>query len=185
VEERLRSANAAWAERNFRGTKGDERERQSFSQGAIITMLGELFDPKQQWFVREHFRPHWTQASAVVFIHIQYSDNLAAYEDPKPELQNSHSGISNYVVQTHQHSAPRARTRRNAWLSGTWAPFFLMAAGLPKIETAGGTPFWAGNLHAVWNVTNRFANMGRLLLLRAIPSGAYTEDRGSIEGVPQ
>jgi putative transposase len=39
-------------------------------------MLGELFDPKAEWFVREHFRPHWTQAGAVVFITFRTHDSI-------------------------------------------------------------------------------------------------------------
>src|SRR5262245_48573443 len=31
-------------------------------------MLGELFDPKAELLIHEHFRPHWSQAGAVVFI---------------------------------------------------------------------------------------------------------------------
>jgi type I restriction enzyme R subunit len=39
-------------------------------------MLGELFDPRGNWFVREHFRPHWTQAGAVVFITFRTHDSI-------------------------------------------------------------------------------------------------------------
>jgi type I restriction enzyme R subunit len=39
-------------------------------------MLGELFDPKAEWFVHEHFRPHWSQAGAVVFITFRTRDSI-------------------------------------------------------------------------------------------------------------
>jgi hypothetical protein len=31
-------------------------------------MPGEFFDPKGEWLIYEHCRPHWSQAGAVVFI---------------------------------------------------------------------------------------------------------------------
>jgi len=46
-------------------------------------MLGELFDPKAEWFVREHFRAHWTQAGAVVFITFRTYDSI-----PRAVLRN-------------------------------------------------------------------------------------------------
>lgn len=39
-------------------------------------MLGEFFDPKTEWFVQEHFRPHWSQAGAVVFITFRTHDAI-------------------------------------------------------------------------------------------------------------
>jgi putative transposase len=39
-------------------------------------MLGELFDPKAEWFVQEHFRPHWSQSGAVVFITFRTHDSI-------------------------------------------------------------------------------------------------------------
>ncbi len=39
-------------------------------------MLGETFDPKAEWFVNEHFRPHWSQAGAVVFITFRTHDSI-------------------------------------------------------------------------------------------------------------
>ena len=39
-------------------------------------MLGELFDPKADFFVHEHFRPHWSQAGAVVFITFRTHDSI-------------------------------------------------------------------------------------------------------------
>jgi putative transposase len=39
-------------------------------------MLGEAFDPKAEWFVREHFRPHWSQVGAVVFLTFRTNDSI-------------------------------------------------------------------------------------------------------------
>lgn len=39
-------------------------------------MLGELFDPKVDYFIHEHFRPHWSQAGAVVFITFRTHDSI-------------------------------------------------------------------------------------------------------------
>ena len=39
-------------------------------------MLGEVFDPKAELSVLEHFRPHWSQAGAVVFITFRTHDSI-------------------------------------------------------------------------------------------------------------
>ncbi len=39
-------------------------------------MLGELFDPKAEFFVHEHIRPHWSQAGAVVFLTFRTHDSI-------------------------------------------------------------------------------------------------------------
>jgi type I restriction enzyme R subunit len=39
-------------------------------------MLGEFFDPITELFVHEHFRPHWSQAGAVVFITFRTHDSI-------------------------------------------------------------------------------------------------------------
>jgi type I restriction enzyme R subunit len=39
-------------------------------------MLGELFDPQGELLVHEHFRPHWSQAGAVVFITFRTHDSI-------------------------------------------------------------------------------------------------------------
>ena len=39
-------------------------------------MLGELFDPRAEFFIREHCRPHWSQAGAVVFITFRTYDSI-------------------------------------------------------------------------------------------------------------
>ena len=39
-------------------------------------MLGEPFDPKAEFFVHEHIRPHWSQAGAVVFITFRRHDSI-------------------------------------------------------------------------------------------------------------
>jgi type I restriction enzyme R subunit len=42
----------------------------------IPLVLGELFDPNAEFFVREHFRPHWSQAGAVVFLSFRTYDSI-------------------------------------------------------------------------------------------------------------
>jgi len=39
-------------------------------------MLGELFDPKSEFLIREHCRPHWSQAGAVVFLTFRTFDSI-------------------------------------------------------------------------------------------------------------
>lgn len=39
-------------------------------------MLGELFDPSAELNIHEHFRPHWSQAGAVVFITFRTADSI-------------------------------------------------------------------------------------------------------------
>ena len=39
-------------------------------------MLGEVFDPKAPLDITEHFRPHWSQAGAVVFITFRTADSI-------------------------------------------------------------------------------------------------------------
>ena len=39
-------------------------------------MLGEPFDPKAELLIREHFRPHWSQAGVVVFITFRSHDSI-------------------------------------------------------------------------------------------------------------
>jgi type I restriction enzyme R subunit len=39
-------------------------------------MLGELFDPKLEWLISEHCRPHWSQDGAVVFITFRTHDSI-------------------------------------------------------------------------------------------------------------
>ncbi|MEQ1904518.1 MAG: transposase [Pirellulaceae bacterium] len=39
-------------------------------------MLGELFDPKAELVIGEHFRPHWSQAGSVVFITFRTHDSI-------------------------------------------------------------------------------------------------------------
>ena len=40
------------------------------------TILGELFDPKAKLLISEHFRPHWSQAGAIVFITFRTADSI-------------------------------------------------------------------------------------------------------------
>jgi type I restriction enzyme R subunit len=39
-------------------------------------MLGELFDPQAELLVHEHWRPHWSQAGAIVFITFRTADSI-------------------------------------------------------------------------------------------------------------
>jgi putative transposase len=39
-------------------------------------MLGECFDPKGEFAIQEHCRPHWSQAGAVVFITFRTHDSI-------------------------------------------------------------------------------------------------------------
>lgn len=38
--------------------------------------LGELFDPKADLSISEHYRPHWSQAGAIVFITFRCADSI-------------------------------------------------------------------------------------------------------------
>ena len=40
------------------------------------SQLGELFDPKADLSICEHFRPHWSQAGAIVFITFRTADSI-------------------------------------------------------------------------------------------------------------
>ena len=39
-------------------------------------MLGELFDPKADLLIHEHFRPHWSQSGAIVFLTFRTHDSI-------------------------------------------------------------------------------------------------------------
>ncbi|MCP4003670.1 MAG: hypothetical protein GY725_05695 [bacterium] len=39
-------------------------------------MLGEIFDPKAELLIHEHFRPHWSQAGAIVFVTFRTNDSI-------------------------------------------------------------------------------------------------------------
>jgi putative transposase len=39
-------------------------------------MLGDCFDPKNETIMYEHYRPHWSQAGAVVFITFRTHDSI-------------------------------------------------------------------------------------------------------------
>ena len=41
-------------------------------------MIGELFDPKASFAIRETIKPHWTQAGAIVFITLRTVDSIPA-----------------------------------------------------------------------------------------------------------
>jgi len=40
------------------------------------TRLGVLFDPKAELTISEHYRPHWSQAGAIVFITFRTADSI-------------------------------------------------------------------------------------------------------------
>jgi putative transposase len=68
-------------------------------------MLGELFDPTAELFVRDHFRPHWSQAGAVVFITFRTHDSipgevLRRWEHEKQQWLESrgHDGAKHWSV---------------------------------------------------------------------------------------
>lgn len=39
-------------------------------------MIGELFDPKSEFFVKDRMRPHWSQSGAIVFITFRTRDSI-------------------------------------------------------------------------------------------------------------
>lgn len=39
-------------------------------------MIGEMFDPEASFAVSKHFRPHWSQAGAIVFITFRAADSI-------------------------------------------------------------------------------------------------------------
>jgi putative transposase len=41
-----------------------------------LTMLGGTFDPESELLIHEHFRPHWSQAGAIVFITFRTHDSI-------------------------------------------------------------------------------------------------------------
>jgi type I restriction enzyme R subunit len=49
--------------------------RLSLETGGKV-MLGEMFDPKTDFSIHEHCRPHWSQAGAVVFITFRTADSI-------------------------------------------------------------------------------------------------------------
>ena len=62
--------------------------------------LGELFDPKAESFISEHFRPHWSQAGAIVFITFRSADSIPVevldrWEREKSEWLRLHGCMSN------------------------------------------------------------------------------------------
>jgi putative transposase len=68
-------------------------------------MLGELFDPKADWFIDEHFRPHWSQPGAVVFITFRTHDSiphavLQQWEQEKQEWLRLHGHHWSVLVPT-------------------------------------------------------------------------------------
>ena len=61
--------------------------------------LGDVFDPKADLTISEHFRPHWDQSGAVVFITFRTADSiprevLQLWEREKQEWVNRHNGAN-------------------------------------------------------------------------------------------
>ena len=48
-------------------------------------MIGELFDPHAELSIDEHYRPHWSQVGALVFVTLRTRDSI-----PKTVLQRWH-----------------------------------------------------------------------------------------------
>ncbi len=62
-------------------------------------MLGEVFDPQAPLSIAEHFRPHWSQAGAVVFITFRTADSVPRevserWEREKNEWVAAHAGAT-------------------------------------------------------------------------------------------
>jgi len=55
------------------GGKGNDGAK---SDTGAATMLGECFDPKAEWLIHEHCRPHWSQAGALVFVTFRTQDSV-------------------------------------------------------------------------------------------------------------
>ena len=61
--------------------------------------LGRLFDPKAPFSVGEHFRPHWSQAGAIVFITFRTADSiprdvLERWNEQKLSWLKTHANIT-------------------------------------------------------------------------------------------
>ena len=57
-------------------------------------MLGELFDPKIDFSIHEHCRPHWSQAGSVVFITFRTADSI-----PKEVVQRWENEKADWLKQ--------------------------------------------------------------------------------------
>jgi putative transposase len=53
-------------------------------------MLGELFDPNDELHVHESFRPHWSQAGAIVFITFRTHDSIPREVIERWECEKQH-----------------------------------------------------------------------------------------------
>jgi hypothetical protein len=94
--------------------------------------------------------------------HVQYTNHLAAYQDPDPKLQDSRSGINNYEVQTHQHAGPMwalcqwydlAGNPRDLELAGKFSRFvsqprFWEPEVEPKFFTGAERGHFKGHIHS-------------------------------------
>ena len=73
-----RSERRRLAERKWRRNSSSLARRQERVNtfNGIAEMLGELFDPRSDFTIEEHFRPHWSQAGAIVFITFRANDSI-------------------------------------------------------------------------------------------------------------
>jgi type I restriction enzyme R subunit len=53
-----------------------ERRRNNYQGVTLSEPLGSFFDPKAEFAIAEHFRPHWSQAGAIVFITFPTADSI-------------------------------------------------------------------------------------------------------------
>jgi type I restriction enzyme R subunit len=80
-------------------------------------MLGQCFDPKSEWLIHEHCRPHWSQAGALVFITFRTNDSI-------PE-----------VVIERWEQEKREWLGRRGWNCGSdWSAIIPMLTGKDRVE---------------------------------------------------
>jgi putative transposase len=108
-------------------------------------MLGELFDPKDEFSIDEHVRPHWSQAGAIVFITFRTHDSIPKdvmrrWEREKQEWirQRGHKGHWSQVVPTlsddqQQHFRQRFNRCREDFLDTCHGRCVLRQPELSKI----------------------------------------------------
>ena len=79
-------------------------------------MLGELFDPQADFGISEHFRPHWSQAGAIVFITFRTHDSipqqvLQRWEREKQDWmeRRGHAGRWSDIRSEHPHAQNSGR----------------------------------------------------------------------------
>lgn len=69
-------------------------------------MLGEIFDPKAEFRIYEHCRPHWSQAGAVVFLTFRTHDSIPREVIDRWEREKQNwLGTRGYSTSTHSSKA--------------------------------------------------------------------------------